>query len=101
MGCKSVEKNTAKFGWEAEVGTNFEAQRNPFELNAFTKSTLDNETYNLIELLEFENKNLRPIKNVYKSGAKTNRESRQLWDSIERNKEEAVRLLTEKIRKRL
>ena len=65
------------------------------------KGMLDDDTYNLMEQLEIENKSLWRIKNDYKNDASTDNESRQLWDLIEKDKEEVVRLLTEKVRERL
>ena len=62
---------------------------------------LDDNTYNLMEQLEIENKSLWRIKNNYKKDASADNESRQLWSLIEKDKEEIVRLLTEKIRQRL
>ncbi len=65
------------------------------------KGMLDNDTYNLMEQLEIENRSLWRIKNNYKKDASTDNESRQLWNLIEKDKEEVVRLLTEKVRERL
>ncbi len=62
---------------------------------------LDNDTYNLMEQLEIENRSLWRIKNDYKKDASTDNESKQLWNLIEKDKEEVVRLLTEKVRERL
>lgn len=65
------------------------------------KCMLDDDTYNLMEQLEIENRSLWRIKNSYKNGAVTDNESRKLWSLIEKDKEEVVRLLTEKVRERL
>ncbi len=62
---------------------------------------LDNDTYNLMEQLEIENRSLWRIKNSYKNDASTDNESKQLWNHVEKDKEEVVRLLTEKVRERL
>ena len=62
---------------------------------------LDNNTYNLMEQLEIENRSLWRIKNDYKNDASTDNESKQLWNFIEKDKEEVVRRLTEKVRQRL
>jgi len=65
------------------------------------KCMLDNNTYNLMEQLEIENKSLWRIKNNYRNDASMDNESKHLWKLIERDKEEVVRLLAEKIRERL
>jgi DNA-binding TFAR19-related protein (PDSD5 family) len=54
-----------------------------------------------MEQLEIENRSLWRIKNSYKNDASTDNESKQLWSFIEKDKEEVVRLLTEKARERL
>ena len=68
---------------------------------AENKGQLDNNTYNIMEQLTNENKSLWRIKNNYKQDAKEDAESRQLWDFIEKDKEELVKLLTSKLRDRL
>ncbi|MGA3290031.1 MAG: hypothetical protein ABSD42_07335 [Candidatus Bathyarchaeia archaeon] len=83
---------------ESEVQT--KAQNEPSKV-AFGKGMLDNDTYNLMEQLEIENRSLWRIQNNYKKDASTDNESRQLWNLIEKDKEEVVRLLTEKVRERL
>jgi hypothetical protein len=69
--------------------------------DASGKCMIDNNTYNLMEQLEIENKSLWRIKNNYENDASTDNESKQLWKLIEKDKEEVVRLLTEKVRQRL
>jgi len=54
-----------------------------------------------MEQLEIENRSLWRIKNNYKKDASMNNESKQLWNFIEKDKEEVVRRLTEKVRQRL
>lgn len=66
-----------------------------------TENMLDNNTYNLMEQLTNENKSLWRIKNNYKQDASLDNESRQLWEFIEKDKEELVKLLTERLRERL
>lgn len=66
-----------------------------------SENMLDNNTYNLMEQLTNENKSLWRIKNSYKRDASMDVESRQLWDFIEKDKEELVQLLTERLRERL
>ncbi len=64
-------------------------------------SMLDNNTYNLLEQLNVENKSLWRIKNNYKNDAVTDNESKQLWNFVEKDKEEMVKLLTERLKERL
>jgi len=65
------------------------------------KCMLDNDTFNLMEQLEIENKSLWRIKNNYGNDDSMDNESKQLWKLLERDKEEIVRLLTEKVMERL
>lgn len=62
---------------------------------------LDNNTYNIMKQLTNENKSLWRIKNSYKNDAGHDNEIRNLWNFIEKDKEELVKLLTEKLRERL
>lgn len=62
---------------------------------------LDNNTYNLLEQLNIENKSLWRIKNNYKKDASQDNESKQIWSFLEKDKEEIVKLLTERLRERL
>jgi hypothetical protein len=64
------------------------------------RQMLDNNTYDLMEQLLIENKSLWRIKNNYKSDA-TDNETRQLWNAIEKDKEELVGMLQEKLKERL
>jgi hypothetical protein len=66
-----------------------------------SENMLNNATYNLMEQLLVENKSLWRIKNNYKSDSAMDTESKQLWDIIEKDKEEVVRMLKEKLRERL
>ena len=102
MACKTTEKDrTQKICVEIESEDQTKAQNEPSEQGAFEKGMLDNDTYNLMEQLEIENRSLWRIKNSYKNDASTDNESKQLWSFIEKDKEEVVRLLTEKVRERL
>jgi hypothetical protein len=65
------------------------------------KGILGNNNYNLIEQLTVESKSLWRIKNNYKNDAAMDNESKELWNFIEKDKEEVVKLLTEKIKERL
>lgn len=66
-----------------------------------SEGMLDNNVYNLIEQLTIENKSLWRIKNNYKTDAVQDKEATDLWDLIEKDKEELVGLLTEKLRERI
>jgi hypothetical protein len=65
------------------------------------KSMLDNNTYNLMEQLIEENKSLWRIKNSYRNDASDDNEIGELWNFIQKDKQELVKLLTEKLRERL
>ncbi len=65
------------------------------------KGMLDNNTYDLLEQLTIENKSLWRIRKNYKSDASSDNETKQLWDLIEKDKEELVKLLAEKLKERL
>ena len=62
---------------------------------------LDNETYDLMEQLLVENKSLWRIKNNYKDDAGMDDETRQVWNRIEKDKEDLVRILKERVKARL
>ena len=85
---------------EMESEDQAKAKNQPFKLDVSGKGILDNDTYNLMEQLEIENKSLWRIKSSYRKAASTDKESKQLWNLIEKDKE-VVRLLTEKVRERL
>ncbi len=65
------------------------------------KPMLDNNTYDLMEQLLIENKSLWRIKNNYKNDSAMDNETRQVWNFIEKDKEELVKILTEKLKERL
>jgi hypothetical protein len=65
------------------------------------KRMLDNNTYDLMEQLLTENKSLWRIKNNYKNDAATDNEAKQLWNVIEKDKEELIQMLQEKLKERL
>jgi hypothetical protein len=62
---------------------------------------LDNETYDLLEQLLIENKSLWRIKNNYKTDSAMDKETKEIWNFIEKDKEELVKILTEKVKERL
>ena len=70
-----------------------------FKPAASEEGLMDDDTFNLMEQLEVENKSLWRIRNSYKNSADS--VSRHLWSYMEKDKEKVVRLLTEKIRERL
>ncbi len=65
------------------------------------EKTLENNTSNMVEQLTVESKSLWRIKNNYKRDSVMDMEAKQLWDVIEKDKEELVAMLTEKLRERL
>ena len=86
---------------EIESDGQTKAKNQPFKIGTFREELLDNDTYNLMEQLEVENRSLWRIKNSYKNDTSTDHESKRLWNRIEKDKEEVVRFLTEKLRERL
>jgi hypothetical protein len=69
--------------------------------SAGAKTMLDNNTYDLLEQLLIENKSLWRIKNNYKSDSAMDNETKEVWNFIEKDKEELVKILTEKVKERL
>ena len=90
--CMDLESGKAK----SQAGTTEPAKHTSRE-----KGMLDNNTYNLMEQLTTENKSLWRIKNNYKNDAAMDNESKQIWSFLEKDKEEIVKLLTERLRERL
>ena len=101
MGSKTAETESRQKVYLKMESEGTQARNQPFKVGTFGKGMLDNNTYNLMEQLEIENKSLWRIQNDYKNDASTDNESRQVWSLVEKNKEEVVRLLTEKVRGRL
>ncbi|MCW3983964.1 MAG: hypothetical protein NWE96_08195 [Candidatus Bathyarchaeota archaeon] len=62
------------------------------------KPMLDNNTYNLMEQLSVESKSLWRIKRNYKSDSAMDNEIREFWNSVERDKEQLVNMLREKLK---
>ena len=73
----------------------------PSKTDSSKERMLDNNTYDLMEQLLIENKRLWRIKNNYKKDAALDNEAKQLWNIIEKDKEELVQMLSEKLRERL
>jgi len=95
MACKTNEENKTKVCIDVE---------NPEPLSSKASSgkvMLDNNTYDLMEQLLIENKSLWRIKNNYKNDSALDNETRQVWNFIEKDKEELVKMLTEKLKERL
>lgn len=65
------------------------------------KGMLDNNIYNLMEQLTIENKSLWRIKNHYKTDAAMDNEMKECWNFLEKEKQEIVKLLVERLRNRL
>jgi hypothetical protein len=66
-----------------------------------SKPMMDNNVYDLMEQLLIENKSLWRIKNNYKNDSAMDNETKQVWNFIEKDKEELVKMLTEKLKERL
>ena len=62
---------------------------------------LENNLYNLAQQITIENKSLWRIKNNYKNDSAMDNEAKQVWNFIEKDKEELVKMLTEKLKERL
>ncbi len=98
MVCKpSEEAKNQKVCMDVEKPT----QRSITSSSAGSKTMLDNNTYDLMEQLLIENKSLWRIKNNYKNDASMDSETKQVWNFIEKDKEELIKILTEKVRERL
>ena len=96
MVCKTAEENkTQKVCMDVENKNAHSSNR------AMKKAMLDNNTYNLMEQLLIENRSLWRIKNNYKTDSAMDNESKQLWNTIEKEKEELVNILADKLRERL
>ena len=90
MGCKTAEENkTQKVCMDVENKNAHSSNRAKNE-----KGMLDNNTYNLMEQLLIENRSLWRIKNNYKTDSAIDNESKQLWNTIEKEKEELVNILS-------
>jgi hypothetical protein len=65
------------------------------------KGGLDNNTYDLIEQLNIENKSLWRIKNNYKTDAQSAncQDCKEFWDKIEKQKQQNIKDLTNLLRK--
>ncbi len=97
MVCKTTEKNKSqKICKDIENVASKSSKQTMKE-----KGMLDNNTYDLMEQLLVENRSLWRIKNNYKNDSAVDNENKELWNFIEKDKEEIVKLLTEKLRERL
>jgi hypothetical protein len=65
------------------------------------EGNLSNNTYDLMSQLVEENQSLWRIKNSYKNDAKGDSESEELWEYLEKDKEEHIKRLTELLAKRI
>jgi hypothetical protein len=99
MVCKTDDQNKNQ---KVCMDVNNQTQTQQSQSQASTgKRMLDNNTYDLMEQLLTENKSLWRIKNNYKNDAATDNETKQLWNVIEKDKEELIQMLSEKLRERL
>ncbi len=95
MVCRTTDENKRqKVCMEVE-------KENPSTSKSASEGMLDNNTYNLMEQLLVENRSLWRIKNNYKSDSTMDDESKRLWDFIEKDKEEIVKLISERLMERL
>lgn len=103
MVCKTEENKAEKVCMDVKNLEKTKAQdrSKSSTKQASSKGMLDNNTYNLLEQLNIENKSLWRIKNNYKSDAAADNESKQFWNFLEKDKEEIVNLLTERLKERL
>jgi hypothetical protein len=101
MVCNTKEGKNEKVCRDVESATKSSEKTESSNQAVREKGLTDNNTYNLMEQLTTENKSLWRIKNYYKNDAKMDNESKQLWNFIEKDKEEVVKLLTEKLKERI
>ena len=100
MVCNKEEDKKEKVCTDLE-STKTGTSDNKSRQNSCEKGMLDNNTYNLLEQLNVENKSLWRIKNNYKNDALMDKESRQVWSFLEKDKQKIVKLLTERLKERL
>jgi hypothetical protein len=100
MVCNTDKEKNEKVCTDLE-STKTGASENKTRPNSGEKGMLDNNTYNLLEQLNVENKSLWRIKNNYKNDASMDKESRQVWSLLEKDKQKSVRLLTARLKERL
>jgi hypothetical protein len=98
MVCRNDEQNKNQ---KICMDVNNQTQQSQNKSQSSSKKMLDNNTYDLMEQLLTENKSLWRIKNSYKNDAATDNETKQLWNTIEKDKEELIQMLSEKLRERL
>jgi len=100
MVCDTAKDKNEKVCTDLE-STKTGVSENKSRQSSGEKGMLDNNTYNLLEQLNVENKSLWRIKNNYKSDASMDKESRQVWSVLEKDKQKIVKLLTERLKERL
>ncbi len=96
MVCRTDEENKRE-----KVCIDVDKPQSKSKPNTPSKAMLDNNTYELMEQLLIENKSLWRIKNNYKNDSAMDNETKQVWNFIEKDKEELVKMLTEKLKERL
>ncbi len=65
------------------------------------KGMLSNNVYDLIEQLSIESQSLWRIRNNYRNDSQNDTEAQSFWDSLEREKQDNIRRLTELIATRM
>jgi hypothetical protein len=88
-------------GKEEKVCKSIDAEKTAVPQSKPMPSSMDNNTYNLLEQLTVENKSLWRIRNNYKNDASMDNVSKQIWSRLEKEKEENVKLLSERLKQRL
>lgn len=86
---------------DEKVCVSMNESENQSESAVLSSGIINNNVYNLMEQLVNENKSLWRIKNNYKNDASDDAEIRELWNFIEKDKRELVKLLTERLKERL
>jgi len=94
MVCSNEEK-------DEKVCVSMNENEDQSETSILSSGIINNNIYNLMEQLVNENKSLWRIKNNYKNDAADDIEIQEMWNFIERDKRELVKLLTEKLKERL
>lgn len=98
MVCKPAEEDSSqKLCMDVESAASRAASAQSFA----GKTMLDNRTYDLLEQLIVESKSLWRIRNNYKADAGADKEIQEVWNFIEKYKEEIIKILTEKVKERL
>lgn len=98
MVCKTTDENKDQ---KVCMDLSNKSQTSISNQSSSKKRMLDNRTYDLMEQLLTENKSLWRIKNNYKNDASADNEVKELWNVVEKDKEELIQMLSEKLKERL